>query len=356
MTSILVLGDIESSHLKRWLPVYDEMGFDIILADYRVPSKNKDINGHQIVGAPQGLKFKFLKMAFLFFKLKFFTRTPNIVHSYYLSTYGLIGAFIQSDKRYVSVWGSDVLLFPKKSSFHKILSRFILNKYETVFCTSKSLYNAVVNIGVPSEECKVIPYGIPKSELGKSPYKHFESDNGTVKFGWVKDLKDVYNQEIVLEALKIVSDVRDVELEIYGDGPNRTKLEQLATQLGIEDLVHFNGRVNHSDIENCFNNYDITINVSKSESFGVSVLESYAYGNPAILSDSQGLKDLFEGYEAALFYPLIGGVNDLAELMIYAIDNAGLMNDMLVSGRSCIKKHYLWEDNVASYKSFLNSI
>src|SRR5687767_1934864 len=49
--------------------------------------------------------------------LKKFVSTfrPDVVHSMYASSYGLLGALLKHKPYYVSAWGSDVFAFPRKN-------------------------------------------------------------------------------------------------------------------------------------------------------------------------------------------------------------------------------------------------
>ena len=87
--------------------------------------------------------------------------------------------------------------------------------------------------------------------------------------------------------LRIASDVRkqvaDAEFLIIGDGPERTKLETLASELEIRDCVHFLG--SRADIPELLAVSDLFALTSDNEASPVSIMEAMACGLPVVASD-----------------------------------------------------------------------
>lgn len=69
---------------------------------------------------------------------------------------------------------------------------------------------------------------------------------------------------------------------IVGDGPFRSRLEELARSLGIADRVHFAGRLDRNEVFDLLSTTRALIHPSLHESGGFVVLEAMAAGSPVI--------------------------------------------------------------------------
>ncbi len=101
------------------------------------------------------------------------------------------------------------------------------------------------------------------------------------------------NQKTAILALNEVrKKIPDTYLFIAGNGPERSFLEQLACQLGIEDYVVFLGYTTKLPVymQSC----DAFISCSFREGLGMNILEALACGKPVIASDNRGHRELIQ--------------------------------------------------------------
>lgn len=109
------------------------------------------------------------------------------------------------------------------------------------------------------------------------------------------------------EALEIFSAVHErvpqARLDVFGDGPERAKLEKLAKELGVGEAVTFHGRVPNAadEMAAC----TVTVSTSATESFGLSIAESLAVGTPVVsYAVNYGPRDLIrDGQDGYLVEP-----------------------------------------------------
>jgi glycosyltransferase involved in cell wall biosynthesis len=89
--------------------------------------------------------------------------------------------------------------------------------------------------------------------------------------------------DTMLRALRLVADNHpQVEARILGDGPERNRLEQLASELGLQDRVRFHGRVPHADVPQHLRAASIFVRPSRSEGMGNAFVEAMAAGLPVV--------------------------------------------------------------------------
>lgn len=116
--------------------------------------------------------------------------------------------------------------------------------------------------------------------------------------GMVGHLAPIKGQEEFIKAAAIVSSQRsDVTFVIAGEdksrtGENRQHLERLINDLGLEGRVHLLGWVN--DVPRLLSALDLLISPSRSEPFGLSIVEGMACGVPVIATRSEGAREILE--------------------------------------------------------------
>lgn len=77
-------------------------------------------------------------------------------------------------------------------------------------------------------------------------------------------------------------------LDVVGDGYDRARCEQLASELGVANVVHFHGRVPHDDVLGFMSRADGFVFPSYREAGGIVVTEAMSYGLPVIVCDNGG--------------------------------------------------------------------
>jgi glycosyltransferase involved in cell wall biosynthesis len=104
-------------------------------------------------------------------------------------------------------------------------------------------------------------------------------------------------------------------LVFAGDGPERSKLEFRATELGLIERVRFLGFLNQSQLPATYCAADMFVLPSKFEPFGLVVNEAMLCGLPVAISDHVGAKfDLVRPDENGYVFPA-GDVEALAGIL-----------------------------------------
>ena len=104
-----------------------------------------------------------------------------------------------------------------------------------------------------------------------------------------------------------------VELTVFGDGPERTRLEGLSAELSLTGRVSFRGSVSRETLAAEYRSADCFILPSRSETFGLAYGEALASGLPVIATRCGGPEDFIRP-EDGLLVP-VGDVPALAAAM-----------------------------------------
>jgi len=111
-------------------------------------------------------------------------------------------------------------------------------------------------------------------------------------------------------------------------------------------------------VQRYHNQMDIFANLSFRESFGVSVLEASACGKPVIVSNAEGLKEVFIPGKTGISVG-IENVEETAAAISTLIRDAKLREQMGEEGRKMVMEKFSWEESckqlVSVYNSFGNS-
>jgi glycosyltransferase involved in cell wall biosynthesis len=126
----------------------------------------------------------------------------------------------------------------------------------------------------------------------------------------------------------------EVLLLIVGDGPARTRLEELSGELGLGETVRFVGPVSDRDLRAYYQLADVCVVPSAAlEGFGLVVLEALACGTPVIASDSGGLPEALSGLDSSLVVPA-GDVRALAQRL-----EAAAQGEPALPSRASCRRH-----------------
>jgi D-inositol-3-phosphate glycosyltransferase len=130
-------------------------------------------------------------------------------------------------------------------------------------------------------------------------------DKKTVLYvGRVEPLKGL---DILLRAIALLNDNADSQLLIVGGSLEKDaelkRLNALANNLNISDIVTFTGPVAQEDLPNYYNAADVFVLPSWYESFGLAALEAMSCGTPVVVSRVGGLTTFVEHGKTGYLVP-----------------------------------------------------
>jgi glycosyltransferase involved in cell wall biosynthesis len=149
----------------------------------------------------------------------------------------------------------------------------------------------------------------------------------------------------LVQALPRVLAEAPCRLRLVGAGPELSRLQALASELGVEDSVELPGYLEGSDLARQYRQATIfALPTSLAEGFPLSILEAMAAGLPVVTTPSRGPADhLVEGRNALLVPP--GDLAALAAALIRLLRDAKLRRRMGAANRETVREFD--PDNVA---------
>lgn len=114
-----------------------------------------------------------------------------------------------------------------------------------------------------------------------------------VRFISVGRLVPEKGHDVLLEAFaRVEGEIRDARLTIVGDGVRRSALESQAASLGIAERVRFTGVLAGDGLAAEIADADVFVLPSRSEGFGVVLVEALATGMPVVATRCGGPEDI----------------------------------------------------------------
>ncbi len=359
---ILLLADSNSAHTIKWAKALAQHPMDILLLGLAELShtqfdgiENLSVRSlHQLIDYKhQALsKIKYLK-ALPVVKQCVREFKPDIVHAHYATSYGLLGALSGFHPLIISVWGSDIYEFPTTSFLHKRLLQYNLGKADKILSTSQSM--AKETALYTNKNIDITPFGIDTDIFKPQKTKTIFHPNDIV-IGTIKSLEPVYGIDRLIDVFHNLVQKHPklpLKLMIVGSGSLEHSLKQQAQDLGIQNRTTFIHHVPHAQVVDYYNMLSIFVALSRSESFGVSVIEAGACEVPVVVSNVGGLPEVVE--DQVNGFVVDGTMPQAAELAIEKlILDTDLRQTMGKRGRQRVQQYYNWQDNVKQMMEIYN--
>lgn len=214
--------------------------------------------------------------------------------------------------------GTDITLLGKDASFEPVIS-FAINKSDAVTAVSHSLRLDTYKLFGINRDIEVIPNFInfEKMEFPNKESMRFEyCDEGEKLLVHISNFRPVKRLIDVIEVFRRIKDEVPSRLLLAGDGPDRTKAEQLCREYNMCDKVIFLGNVkNPSEVLSVA---DLFLLPSESESFGLAALEAMALGVPVISTNTGGLPEV-NRHGVTGMMSNVGDVEDMARNALFLL-------------------------------------
>lgn len=332
---ICFLAPANNSHTKKWCEYFINNGYQVDVISF-VDDKIDKVNVH-FIDCGVNTTDNYIKKIKYLFKTKKVKKIikeidPDIINAHYATSYGMIAARCKLKKYILSVWGSDVYDFPKKSFIHKLYFKYILKKSPYIFSTSNAMKDEVRKY--TKKEIFITYFGV-KMDLFKPGKKNKEFTIGTVKA-----LKDKYGIKNIIEALEIIKEKRPdikVKCKIAGSGEKEEEYKRLSKEKNVD--IDWLGFISQEEASLVWQELSVGLLPSSiSESFGVSAVESQACATPVIVSNVPGL--LESTTEKSRLVIEKNNSYELADAIIKLYDNPKLRNAMGKYGREYVLKKF----------------
>lgn len=230
---------------------------------------------------------------------------------------------------------------------------FIYRQADAIIAANQFAYDALTRIGIATSHMHKLTPGVDRERFHPDPpnqeliQKHGLSGRKVILT--VARLVPRKGHKVVLEALpKVLREVKDLTYLIAGEGPELSRLQQMARDLGVANSVTFLGNVTHEQICEYYNLCDVFIMVNRTESegdiesFGMVFTEASATRKPVIGGRSGGTAEaVVEGRTGFLVDP--DSPDEVAQRLCMLLTNDELARRMGSDGLRRVVAEFDWE-------------
>lgn len=166
---------------------------------------------------------------------------------------------------------------------------------------SESTRDDLVHRGVAHKRIVVIHPGIDAQAFTPGPPGSRGAEPAFLYIGRLRRYKGV---EFAIRAVALARERRpDLRLAIAGSGEDRSRLERIASELGVSGSVRFLGRVSEAEKLELLRQAWANVFPSCKEGWGITNVEAAACATPSLAADSPGLRDTVRHGETGYLVP-----------------------------------------------------
>lgn len=275
-----MLVDIANEQVKS----HDVSIFVVNNEVYTTVKKYLNINVHiYCIGRPPGSKNPWYLLKLNYYLIK---SRPEILHCH-------------QDSLYSAIW---LFYVPKVATLHdtKISLTSNARYFNAIYCISRSVRHDIKQ-RYPEIETRLVYNGIKiglqisKSVFNYSPFRIVQVSNL---------IHEKKGQDLLIRAVAmLVNRYRvDVVVDFIGEGLSEQYLRSLVGELGLENHCQFLGPKSRQYIYNHLHNYDLLVQPSRKEGFGLTVIEGMTSGVPVLVSDIEGPMEIIANGDYGYYF------------------------------------------------------
>ena len=173
---------------------------------------------------------------------------------------------------------------PASYMYNSIFNSLMPRLVDAVITTSISYYDALST----SKRKYLVSWGVDSDMFAGARIPH-----EGYRVLYVGQMRPYKGLKVLIQAMKGTSG----ELNIVGNGPDRTKLQKYSKRSGLQD-VHFHGAIPDDELREMYLCNDVVVlpSISTNEAFGLITLEAASAGCAVVASDLPGLRDVVKDF------------------------------------------------------------
>lgn len=242
----------------------------------------------------------------------------------------------------------------------RALESFLLRRADHVTTICEGLRQEIMSRGVPAERVTVIANAVDVERFQtldeSNPGNADATSRNPFRVGFIGSFYRYEGLDILLQAAARLKDSGVVvAVMLVGGGPEEDSLQRLASELEIQDIVTFTGRVPNSEVASYYHKLDALVYPRRSSRLTEMVtplkpLEAMANGRLVLATNIGGHRELIKDGLTGLFFP----PNDPAALAAMVAEVAKEPSSkaaIRANGLAFVREERNWRVSVARYES-----
>ena len=245
---------------------------------------------------------------------------------------------------------------------HQFVADLLLRSYtDAAIAVSENVKRFMIRSrSIPERKIRVIWNGIDLKKFTRIADDAIERKKNELRIpigvpvvGTVTRLRKEKGVEHLIRAIPIIHDaVPEAFFLIVGDGPLRSKLEDLCTALNVERQIGFLGF--RDDVADILSLFDINVIPSLTEGFPLSLIEGMCIGTPIVATAVGGVKEIgVEGENVLFVRPK--NADEIAHKVIQLLKDGTMRDKFRQNGRRLSQKFGI-ESNAAKLRQLYEDV
>ena len=205
------------------------------------------------------------------------------------------------------------------------------------------------NLNLTNKISSIIPHGV--SSIFK--FKKRNITYREIRLLYVSKLDIYKNQMAIIFAIFNLKKKFNIRLSLIGayDKKNKKILDEKIKELNLEKNIKIYGRVDYYKLPSLYQKHDIKIYTSKSETFGLTMLEAIKCGLPVLAIKNEISQEILQN---AAFY-CKNSSKDIANKLEQILNDKKNINRKILIGKKIADK-YTWKITSKNTFKFLKKI
>lgn len=347
---VLLLGDGRQVHTNRWGAYLIDIGYDVLTVSLEPITA--------VAGPTQRIRVSkslpdFIRYPIAIPEVKSIIGEfdPDVVNAHFLPNYGMIASLAVKRPWVLSTWGSDIMLLPEKSAFHRWRTRFVIKRAAFITSDADVMTERLVELGADADRVLTFPFGIDRNLFKPGTAKH----GAAPRIISNRKLELVYDVGSVVDAFMVVRDkIPHSTLTVAGNGTLMAALRRRVTKEARDD-VSFVGDVSHGDMPDVLRSHDIFVSMARSDTTSVSLLEAMACGLYPIVSDIPANREWIEHGVNGWLVPR-GDSAGLASAVTSVWNDRQHVATAREANLKLVAKRADWSDNMAAVRDLFERL
>ena len=345
---VMVLADSRSFHTERYVAELRRQGCRVFLASlergrmlhYTLRSRGFLRQLHYVLAANE--------VRTLLRRIK-----PDIVNPHFASGYGFLSALAGARRHapvITNLWGSDILLVPNKSVFHRRKTAYGLNQSDLVVGDSHYLVKAARDLAVIGDS-RVIPWGIEAAFLDYHRRDYVLQK--PLRIIVPRPHEKIYNNLFLVRALAPLANDGLIEMTFPGAGSLSGHFRLHARSM-IGDRLRIYERMPRAEFMQFMAEHDVYLSSALSDSSPASMIEAMGLGLLPIAADIPGVREWLSNDNGYLYETY--NEKALRNIVKYLIEEDDPKEGWRRANAERVRNEAVFENNIAEMIKLMHDL
>jgi len=273
---------------------------------------------------------------------------PHLVLGCMATKYGFYSALSGFKPFILIVWGSDILIAPKRFFLFRFMAKFTLKKADAVIVDSEVQKDVAIQLGCDPQKILKFPWFDLDDVRVETCRNRIREELGWRKNPIIICLRrhdSIWGVQYLIEAIpQVIRVLPESRFLILGKGQLSDRFKHRVKELKMQKFVKFLGQVSRKDVIAYLNAADVYVSTSLSDGTSASLLEAMALGVAPIVTNISGNTEWIRNGWSGYLVP-VKDSQRLAERIVLLVKNKELRQKISQNALKTVKTSVDWRKN-----------